>query len=68
MKKATHLTDIALSRRRFSVGLPLLAAGAAAPQEVIAAKAPWAWRIMLRALQPLPSQTQRFSLSCGGAA
>src|SRR5262249_16636837 len=42
MKKATHLTStsVALNRRRFSLGLPLLAAGAAAPQEVVAAKAP----------------------------
>ena len=41
MKKATHLTgtSVALNRRRFSFGLPLLAAGAAAPQEVLAAKA-----------------------------
>jgi len=42
MKKDTHLTStsVALNRRRFSLGLPLLAAGAAAPQEVVAAKAP----------------------------
>ena len=42
MKKATHLTStsVALNRRRFSIGLPLLVAGAAAPQEVVAAKAP----------------------------
>ena len=42
MKKATHLTStsVALNRRRFLLGLPLLAAGAAAPQEVVAAKAP----------------------------
>src|SRR5262249_56675372 len=42
MKKATHLTStsVALNRRRFSLGLPLLAASAAAPQEVVAAKAP----------------------------
>ena len=42
MKKATHLTStsVALNRRRFSLGLPLLVAGAAAPQEVVAAKAP----------------------------
>src|SRR5215469_13338840 len=34
MKKATHLTStsVALNRRRFSLGLPLLTAGAAAPQ------------------------------------
>src|SRR6516162_10107300 len=42
LKKATHLADtsVALNRRRFSLGLPLLVAGAAAPQEVVAAKAP----------------------------
>src|SRR5262249_61531158 len=42
MKKDTYLTStsVALNRRRFSLGLPLLAAGAAAPQEVVAAKAP----------------------------
>src|SRR5262249_22460396 len=42
MKKATHLTgtSVALNRRRFSLGLPLLAASAAASQEVVAAKAP----------------------------
>ena len=42
MKKDTHLTStsVALNRRRFSLGLPLLAAGAAAPQEVVVAKAP----------------------------
>jgi len=42
LKKAPHLADtsVALNRRRFSLGLPLLVAGAAAPQEVVAAKAP----------------------------
>ena len=39
MKRATHDTPVALNRRRFSLGLPLLAAGAAAPQEVFAARA-----------------------------
>src|SRR5215468_10678468 len=41
LKKATQLADtsVALNRRRFSLGLPLLIAGAAAPQEVVAAKA-----------------------------
>ena len=42
MKKTTHPTDtfVALNRRKFSLGLPLLAAGAAASKEVFAATAP----------------------------
>ena len=42
MKKTTHLTDtsVALNRRRFSLGLPLLAASTTASKEVFAATAP----------------------------
>jgi len=42
MRRPTVSGDasVALSRHRFSLGLPPLAAGAAAPQEIIAAKAP----------------------------